>query len=330
MIKFMRIPVCSISSYGRICGSIQFDTDSLKFVDSNEISNRNLPVQDYMNCCIQNLGSICTIVGKNNSGRYYCCFGDTMVYDLSKDLLFSIDLSNAKLSTNKKLLIMDKNLPDYSILFPDNKISFKSLFFEYQKTSIGVAKKFFASYSSRNCMVKFSKSNNTDLLNEVLYKRVSDLLNVRCCDIHKTIYFGKACVVSIFEYKLGVDQFRSFKSLNMSVEQIYTKLDSIEQREFDKMMILDFIMLQQDRHMSNIAICNNKIYPLFDNGECLGLGAVGMFSSSFRNYVMHLDKRYIKSLICLNEKILYELYEILGTERSKIVNINLKALGLIK
>lgn len=50
-------------------------------------------------------------------------------------------------------------------------------------------------------------------------------------------------------------------------------------------MGLDYIMSQQDRHMSNIALLNRGMYPLFDNGECLGIGTIGFFSQNYRIYM---------------------------------------------
>lgn len=325
----MLIPVCNLSKYGNIFGSVQFGTKLLKFIDSDIISNRVLPLQDYLNCGILNIGEICTVVGKSKWGTYFVCFGDTMIYELKRDILLHYQVSNIKLSCDGKVLVLDKGLEDYSYLFPSRNINFIQLFFEYQKSSLGVAKKFFAKYNNKSCMVKFSKIDGRDIDNELIYKQVADILNVPCCNVYKEKYFGKNCIVSVFEYKRGVDQFQSFKSLNRPMEQIYNGLSQADKYKFDKMMILDFIMLQQDRHMSNIAVCNGHIYPLFDNGECLGVGTVGDFSNSFRRYVMHIDRNYIRSLINIDNKVLIKLQNILNKDQMEIVITNLRVLGLI-
>ena len=62
-----------------------------------------------------------------------------------------------------------------------------------------------------------------------------------------------------------------------SFGEILKSLSDKDKWIFDKYMLLDYILLQEDRHYSNLAVVNNRLYPLFDNGECLGIGSIGYF-----------------------------------------------------
>ena len=103
----------------------------------------------------------------------------------------------------------------------------------------------------------------------------------------------------------------------------YSKEEKIE---FDKMMILDYILSQQDRHYSNIALLNDKMYPLFDNGECLGIGSIGFFSENYRKYVRRLNRNYIKKIIDISN--LHQIKNILNPDEAKIVQSNIKELQI--
>lgn len=317
----MLIPVCHISNYGIITGSVWFNSSNCQFNDGST-ADVALPVQEYLNCTVSNPNRICTVVGKSISrGTFFVCFGDNMVYEIDKSLLLCYNVSNAKLSRDRKVLLDgDINKVDLSNMF-SSAIHFISEFKLSQKSSLGIARKFFASYRGKDCVVKFSKGNGQDLRNEIIYKRVADLLGVPCCDVYMEKYFGKDCVVSVYHYDKNKDIFMSFKSTGKQPVEIYNSLNPEEQNIFTKMVVLDYIMSQQDRHMSNIALCNGKMYPLFDNGECLGLGSIGPFSKSFR--------RIVKSGKILGDINKSELYKCLdNSSQVEIVRGNLESLGL--
>lgn len=60
------------------------------------------------------------------------------------------------------------------------------------------------------------------------------------------------------------------------------------------MLVVDYILAQQDKHMSNMALKNGYMYPLFDNGECLGIGTIGEFSKNFERHTLLNKNRVIK------------------------------------
>ena len=111
------------------------------------------------------------------------------------------------------------------------------------------------------------------------------------------------------------DIYISFKNLNKSFGEILKSLSDKDKWIFDKYMLLDYILLQEDRHYSNLAVVNNRLYPLFDNGECLGFNSISYFSSNFRSYVERLDKNYLRSLCTVNNKF----YELLNHNQISLV-----------
>ena len=298
----MQIPVAHLTQYGTIIGSIVYDTDKNAFIDSKKQYQRDLPLQDYTDCTVIN-NSCITLVGKvAKRNTLVCCFGDNFCYELDKQFLSKYKISNAHLDQADNYYCIDGSLQDLSYLYPDGNIRFLNHFYANNQSSKGVARKFSALYRNKRCIVKFSKTNNEDLYNEQKYKQISDLLGVNCCDTYLSEYYGKKCVISIFEYDRN-DIYISFKNLNKSIDIILDSFCKEDKLMFDKYMLLDYILLQQDRHFSNLAVVNDRLYPLFDNGECLGLGAISYFSSNFRTYIERLDKDYLRTLFHPDQRI---------------------------
>ena len=310
----MQIPVANLTRYGAIVGSVLYDTVENRFTDSNTVCKRSLPVQDYLDCTVNN-NSCITVVGEIPArNMYVCCFGDNFCYELREPYLRKFTISNMKLDHENRLQCMDGKLDDLSYLFPDDRIEFVSLFWGSNQSSKGIARKFSARYNGKLCIVKFTKGNNEDLDNELRYKQICDLLGVNCCQVYVSEYYGKKCAVSVYAYGKE-DIYISFKNLNRTVEQIVSSFSPEDKRMFDKYLLLDYILLQQDRHYSNLAVVNNGLYPLFDNGECLGLGSISSFSRNFRTYIERLDRNYLKSLFDPDER----MYEYLNESQKPLV-----------
>lgn len=325
----LRLPVCKISSYNNIVGTIFYDTSSNRFIDDKVRIQRILPVQDFASC-ITMTNNLCTVVGKDYStGNYIVCFGDNFLYSLDKESLYKYRLTNIKICKDNRFRCIDGKLEDLSYLFPDKKIEFLDEKSSIQESSLGVARKFVAKYNNKLCVVKFSKlRNNMDLINEIKYYKLAQILGVSCCKVHLSKYFGKMCCISEFRYNINKDVFNSFKVLGGNPMKIYQNLSSKDKMKFDKLMVLDYIVEQQDRHMSNIALCNDKLYPSFDNGECLRVGSVGYFSSNFRTYVERLDSEYIKGLFRSID--INRIKGVLSNnEEYDLVVNNMKRLGLV-
>ena len=323
----MKIPVCYISEYGRIIGTSVYDTKTNLFKETEKISNRNLPILDIKSFLISNQNKLGSLVGKVKN-NYVVCFGENILHLITRNQLLKINLSNVKFSTDGKVICVDGALEDLSYLFPDTNLKFIENKDFVRASSLGVAKKFIGVYKNRLCVVKFSKfSHNEDLENEILYKRVADVLTIPCCKVIKTRYSGKDCVVSLFEYNPEIDCFQSFKTLKGDIGNILKNVSKKSQIMFDRMLILDFLMSQQDRHMSNLALLNGEIYPLFDNAESLGLGGIGYFSENFRQVVKRMDIRYVEKIMQIDSLKLNEIRNILGFKKFQIFENNLKELN---
>lgn len=297
----MQIPVCNIERHGMLAGAVIFDTNTRKFLDINKISDRCLPVQDYLSCTVE-CNKRCTAIGKVYArGTYVICFGDNFAYECDRQVLMHYTVSNLKFGSDGRIICIDGRLPDLIDLFPDKKIKFVSSFSESQASSLGVSRKFYAYYDGMPCVVKFSKrTDNKDIFNEELVYNMACKLSVPCCRAITSKYFGKYCCISIYAYTAR-DVFRSFKTTGLSIKDIYNRLRDEDKVIFDRMMLFDFLVKQEDRHMSNLALLNGRMYPLFDNGECLGLGIVSIFSANFRKYILGMNKNYLCHLIDFNK-----------------------------
>lgn len=116
---------------------------------------------------------------------------------------------------------------------------------------------------------------STDVESEVAVYKIANLLGVECCPAYKV---DDNTVFSQFMYDVPNEQivhFRHFFDYKRS-ENEYHNLLSVRpkyQANIIKMIVLDFITRQDDRHLSNIAvkISGNKecFYPLYDNGRSL-------------------------------------------------------------
>lgn len=322
----MQIPVCYITQYGNIIGTIDY-LDNHIFRDNrdNYSIERELPLQDLISCEVIN-NNICTVVGRDKK-YYIVCFGDNYLYRINRDTLIKYNISNAKQTRDNRIIITDK-IHDLGCLFPDKDIIFdKNYIGEYQ-TSLGIARKFFAKYKGHYCIVKFSKrSDNKDLENEIKYYKIARILGVDCCRVIYSKYDGRDCCISIFEYNREKDVFSSFRKLNKPLGKIYEQLSDKDKIKYNNMMILDFVLSQQDRHYSNIALCNNRLYPLFDNGECLGIGSIGHFSANNRQFVKKLPVNYIRKFISRQQ--LAEILKILNEDEQHLLRNNLKELSII-
>lgn len=327
----MEIPVYKLAQYGVILGTVFYDTKTNKFVDKMAIVDRDLPIQDYLSCEVVCNNTV-TVVGKDYSnGDYIVCFGDNMLYSLRKRELRRYRMTNIKVSRDDKFICIDGKYEDLSYLFPDKNIEFLGMSVYSQESSLGVAKKFTATYKDNICIVKFSKlSSQKDLYNEIKYFKLAKLFGVDCCTVRLSTYFGKKCCISELSYDPTKDVFKSFKSTGRNPMEIYKSFSKEERIKFDKLMILDYMVEQQDRHMSNIAVCNGRLYPTFDNGECLGIGGIGYFSRNFRNYVEKLDKGYIRSIFSCPSTVKSKIARVLQDKDEQIMIFrNMRKVGLL-
>jgi excisionase family DNA binding protein len=115
----------------------------------------------------------------------------------------------------------------------------------------------------------------TDVESEVAVYMLAKKLGVPCCPAYRT---GKDTVFSEFRYDFSKEYIVHFRRLFDAArsDNEYANLVSVRPQYRDdiaRMILLDFITRQDDRHLSNIAIKvsagGESFYPLYDNGRSL-------------------------------------------------------------
>jgi len=115
----------------------------------------------------------------------------------------------------------------------------------------------------------------TDVESEVAVYLLAERLGVPCCPAYRV---DKDTVFSAFLYDFSKEYIVHFRRLFDGVrsDNEYQNLISVRpqyQDDIARMILLDFITRQDDRHMSNIAIkmtvAGESFYPLYDNGRSL-------------------------------------------------------------
>lgn len=161
--------------------------------------------------------------------------------------------------------------------------------------------------------------NSTDHFNEVIVYKLSLLLGVNCC---YASMISDTTVFSKYQYdfnKHSMVHARNFTNgESLSLDTYQTVIETYF-KEFEnnilKMILLDFITFQDDRHMSNWGMLvdyagNKEFYALYDNGRCLLYEADENFSkeiitnpevhsNSFGLVGTYLD--IIKDIACNNK-----------------------------
>ncbi|MCL2810647.1 MAG: hypothetical protein FWD25_02020 [Clostridia bacterium] len=115
----------------------------------------------------------------------------------------------------------------------------------------------------------------TDVESEVAVYLLAQKLGVPCCPAHRV---DKDTVFSSFLYDFSNEYIVHFRRLFHGVrsDNEYQNLITVRPQYKDdiaRMILLDFITRQDDRHLSNIAIKKSAggetFYPLYDNGRSL-------------------------------------------------------------
>lgn len=120
---------------------------------------------------------------------------------------------------------------------------------------------------------------STDVESEVAVYKLAKRLGVPCC---RAVQTDENTIFSEFEYDFAAEQIIHFRRLfetdgKRSGNELTNLLSKrpVFKNDFYKMIFLDFLTLQDDRHLSNFAIKINSatrqesFYPLYDNGRSL-------------------------------------------------------------
>ena len=115
----------------------------------------------------------------------------------------------------------------------------------------------------------------TDVESEVAVYLLAQKLGIPCCPAYRT---DKDTVFSVFLYDFSKEYIVHFRRLfeGSRLDNEYQNLVFVRPQYRDdiiRMILLDFITRQDDRHLSNIAIKmtekGESFYPLYDNGRSL-------------------------------------------------------------
>ena len=117
----------------------------------------------------------------------------------------------------------------------------------------------------------------TDIESEIAVPRLGELFGIKCCPAYK---IDEDTCFSAFLYDFSNEFIVHFRRLfgegTVRTENEYENLIKVRPEMKDdiiRMLLLDFITRQDDRHLSNIAIkvtgLTETFYPLYDNGRSL-------------------------------------------------------------
>jgi len=115
----------------------------------------------------------------------------------------------------------------------------------------------------------------TDAESELAVFQLAQRLGVPCCPVYRA---DKDTIFSAFLYDFSKEYIVHFRRLfdGARSENEYQNLVALRpqyQADIARMILLDFITRQDDRHLSNIAVKisgkTERFYPLYDNGRSL-------------------------------------------------------------
>lgn len=146
--------------------------------------------------------------------------------------------------------------------------------------SQGVGKKFLGkriSDSKIGC-VKFELfPDSYDINNEVLAYKLGLLLNFDVAEATFECYNNNRCIISMYNYNYPIENIVSLKS-EIGTYKFHSKFNKkwfIQNKsdkswcKFIQLIMLDLIMHQTDRHISNISFIGGELYSSYDNGRAL-------------------------------------------------------------
>lgn len=182
----------------------------------------------------------------------WLAFDDSETHDRMLDQVF------------KSIFFRKRDLEGGSVLSPEG-VNIKR--YAVSRGAVGILKKRLHPYS-------------TDVQAEVAVYHLARLMNVDCCAAWLVEEAGEARSFSRFEYDVFREYIvhvrRLFRGDELTGHLYRDLLDKLPQfkKDIQRMVLLDFVTRQDDRHLSNMALkvfLNDRIefYPLYDNGRSL-------------------------------------------------------------
>ena len=193
---------------------------------------------------------------------------------------------------------------------------------------------------------------STDVESEVAVYKLGQRIGVPCCEAIQT---NENTVFSKFEYNFSKEQIVHFRHLfedgertsNNELENLIAKRPDYTD-DFYRMIFLDYITRQDDRHLSNFAIKINtetkleSFYPLYDNGRslfyqdtektiasdwknpakfCTTFGAVGTYYDHITDILAKNPEALSLVDLSLSDNEIYEIMKESGFNGSKLEGI---------
>lgn len=171
-------------------------------------------------------------------------------------------------------------------------------------SSVGQNQKYFGISKGILGMVKKRLTGLTyDTESEIAVYNLSKLMRIRTCPVYRV---DADHSISQYMYNYTIEDIthmrHALSNLDYSKDlfsQIIAQYPDIE-NDLTRMIILDFVTAQDDRHLSNFALHKGKLYPLYDNGRSLfwdskestikeSIEDVALYSTSFGNVGTYYD-----------------------------------------
>lgn len=206
----------------------------------------------------------------------------------------------------------------------------------------GVSKGYYGIYKKR------LHPMSTDIESEVAVYELSKILGVKCCPAWLVPNRNDTIAFSKFEYNFAEEYiiharrfFREGERTENEYKNLINKLPAFK-IDIQRMIILDFVTRQTDRHLSNLAVLLNRngayLYSLYDNGRSLfhedserfineAINNIELYSSEFGpvgtyfDYVQDISKDInIKKLVNLNipKDSIYKIYKNADLQEHKL------------
>lgn len=229
--------------------------------------------------------------GKNRESFYLVCNAIGKRSSLSKNQLIQLskttDFTNIVISSDNRVRMLSGSIPllvnvDSSNRNNTNDDTVVKVCDIQSGTSgsLGVGKKFFGKRikDGKVGVVKFSLTQDSlDINNEVIAYELGKILGFDIAEASFEKYKHKKCVISIYNYDFTTEKIKSLRECigTDNFDRRFNRdwvVHNFSQEAWDKflqMIMLDLIMHQTDRHISNIAFKGNTLYSLYDNGRAL-------------------------------------------------------------
>lgn len=304
----MKIATNVIVEHGTIVAVTFYNTHTLEFEEERveDIRYKNwynrLPMIDGFTMAVVKNPGRCTIIGRDID-MIVISSGMRDITKIKESQVFKCQPVNLRIERRKgerTLVINEGKIPDLHRVFENNTFEVCEYLNNMLGSSGGMQRKYYGYKKGTQTygIIKYPLMRGSkDIEYEVLYKKVGDVLGVPVVRAIMGEYNKEKCVLSVFEYDKTSDNFitlyRYMRNNKLSVDDVIEQLKDGKET-YIKYMIMDYIMVQEDRHFRNIAICNNRLYPLYDNGRCLGNGVIGTISKGNRNLVERNIKEWSK------------------------------------